>query len=521
MTSMIPLTSLPKKTIISLSCVALSTTLLCSQSPNDPEATPLLKNGERQLFVDDLLVRKKSGVKTVTHPATKLDSPVLQAEKPWEIRSKTGVLDKRVNIYGTVLRDDETGEFKMWYAHTNNILYATSKDGVHWDRPILNIAGENNLTNLKLHSPSIIYDKFEKDPQRRYKAVGCVSLGVDNEKLQRLKDKFELVDWYRDVNHRLYYAAYSADGLRWKMDPEPILLGCDTITLSQDPQTGEYLAFHKRQGDPRVLGIRQVFLSVSKDMENWSEPQPVLVADELDHRAARKLKGGIHAEFYNMSAFPYQGQWLGFATPFLRVETPDSLHHNDVEDERKRSHAGIIDVQLTHSRDGRHWNRSTDRSPAIPLGPHPYDSGSIFGLCNAPVIVGDEMWIYYTAVTTPHGGLPPERELSIARASWRIDGVCSLQAKKAPGTIETHAFRHGGKNLFVNADLKDGRLMVEVLDSNGNAIKGYDKESSLIEKQDGTKLAVKWNDHTELPQTTPIRLKFYLENGDLYSYVVE
>ena len=114
---------------------------------------------------------------------------------------------------------------------------------------------------------------------------------MDDAKLQRLKDKFELVDWYRDKTHRLYYAAYSADGLRWTIDPEPILLGCDTITLSQDPVTGEYLAFHKRQGDPRVVGIRQVFLSVSKDMEHWSEPQPVVVADELDNRAAKKLKG--------------------------------------------------------------------------------------------------------------------------------------------------------------------------------------------------------------------------------------
>ncbi len=59
------------------------------------------------------------------------------------------------------------------------------------------IVGKTNLTNLKLHSPSIILDKFETDPNKRYKAVGCISQGVDEAKLQRLKDKFELVDWYR------------------------------------------------------------------------------------------------------------------------------------------------------------------------------------------------------------------------------------------------------------------------------------------------------------------------------------
>ena len=152
---------------------------------------------------------------------------------------------------------------------------------------------------------------------------------MDEAKLRRLKDKFELVNWYRDKDHRLYYAVWSADGLRRTVNPEPILLGCDTITLSQDPATGEYLAFHKRQGDPRVIGIRQVFLSVGEYLEHWSEPEPVMVADEIDHREARKLKGRIYSEFYNMSAFPYGGQWIGLVTPFRRVEPPSALFGND------------------------------------------------------------------------------------------------------------------------------------------------------------------------------------------------
>jgi hypothetical protein len=157
----------------------------------------------------------------------------------------------------------------------------------------------------------------------------------------------------------------------------------------------------------------------------------------------------------------------------------------------------------------------------IPLGPHSYDAGSIFGLCNSPVIVGDEMWMYYTAVTTPHGGLAPEKQQSIALASWRIDGLASLQAKEKPGTIETYEFVPEGRNLVVNADLKNGRLMVEVLDAAGDAIKGYEKESSLIQGQDSVKLQIKWTNAATLPAGVPIRLKFYLENGDLYSYRID
>lgn len=496
--------------------------IVLSQNVVQRPSPPLLKKGEKQLFVDSVMIRSKQGVTRVVHPATKREHPVLRAEMPWEVRTQDGVIDKRVNIYGTVLRDEKNGAFRMWYADPGSVLYATSKDGIQWERPILKVRGETNETDLILHSPSIIEDKFETDPNKRYKAVGNKGMEKDEAKLQRLKDKFELVDWYRDPTHRLYYAAYSADGLRWTLDPEPILLGCDTITLSQDPVTGEYLAFHKRQGDPRVVGIRHVFLSVSKDMKHWSEPHPVHVADEVDNKATRKLKGGTSSEYYNLSAFPYAGQWLGFVTHFRRVEPPSALFGNDEVNGRKRSATGIIDVQLVTSRDGRHWHRCSDRSPVIPLGPHAYDAGSIFGLCNAPVIVGDEMWMFYTACTTPHGGLAPEKEQSIALATWRIDGLASLRAGEKPGIIETHDFIPEGAQLCVNADVSKGRLMVEVLDSDtGKTLEGHEKEACIIEKQNAVKLPLQWKNNAVIPSGKPVRLRFHLQNGDLFGYLVE
>ena len=511
-----------KGVLISIHCMVVLAGLSFSQTSVRPRPdAPLLRKGETQLFVDSVKIREKYGVTRVVHPAQKLDHPVVKAEMPWEWKEKDGVPDKRVNIYGTVLKDDKGGGFRMWYSDAGHVLYAISKDGVQWERPVLNISGETNQTNLTLHSSSIILDPFEPDPGKKYKAVGCQSRGVDEARLQRLKDKFELVDWYRDKDHRLYYSAYSADGLRWTVNPEPILLGCDTITLSQDPLTGEYLAFHKRQGDPRVVGIRQVFLSISKDMEHWSEPEPVMVADEMDHKAAKKLKGGIYSEFYNLSAFPHAGQSLGFATHFRRIDPPSALFGNDEVNGVKRSNTGIIDVQLVHSRDGRHWHRCSDRSPVIALGPHPYDAGSIFGLCNSPVIVGDEMRIYYTAVTTPHGGVAPDRQQSVAMASWELDRLASLQAGAKPGVVETHEFIPEGRHLFVNADVGKGRLMLEVLDAAGKTLVGYEKENCVIKKQDSVRVPIQWTQAADLPGDAPIRLRFHLESGDLYGYRID
>ncbi len=37
-----------------------------------------------ELFVDDLLIENKRGVKRTLHPGTKLEKPVLTPERPWE-----------------------------------------------------------------------------------------------------------------------------------------------------------------------------------------------------------------------------------------------------------------------------------------------------------------------------------------------------------------------------------------------------------------------------------------------------
>ncbi len=63
--------------------------------------------------------------------------------------------------------------------------------------------------------------------------------------------------------------------------------------------------------------------------------------------------------------------------------------------------------------------------------------------------------------------------------------------------------------------------MVEVLDANGQVIKGYEKEASLIENQDAVKLPIRWTNAEALPSGVPIRLRFHLQSGDLFSYWID
>ena len=473
-----------------------------------------LKKGENQIFVDSEMIARTQNLERKVHPAKKLEHPVLEANMPWEQGDDyNGRKDRRIYVYGTVMHNPNNGEFQMWYNRLKSNCYATSSDGIHWYRPNFGELGENNKINLyHFHSPSIIKDVFETDPEKRYKAVGSVKSSISEEDIQYLKTRFKKYNWYNRSS--AYSAAYSADGINWKLYPHPIILGGDTITLSQDPVTGEYLAFHKNKSNPDDRH-RKVFLSTSKNMQDWTTPELVMEADETDHQRAQLLDGGTHAEIYNMSAFPYGGQWLGLITLFRRTGSPK------IKGPGQSGHDGPIDVQLVHSRDGRNWKHCTDRTPVIGLGPYTYDKGSILGVCNTPVIVGDEMWMYYTAMTTTHGGYLPDKQMSIARAAWRMDGMVSLNAGKTEGIIETSLLKPEGNRLFVNSNVKEDNLRVEVLDSENRILPGLGKEECNIKNESLVKQMVSWGKTVELPKGKPIRLRFYLKDGDLFSYVVE
>ena len=62
---------------------------------------------------------------------------------------------------------------------------------------------------------------------------------------------------------------------------------------------------------------------------------------------------------------------------------------------------------------------------------------------------------------------------------------------------------------------------MEVLDENGNPIPGYTKKECVAwKKVNSTKQAVIWKDAKDLSALSgkTIRLKFYVTNGDLYSF---
>lgn len=470
--------------------------LIVASARGAEKAIPL---GELPLwFVDDGGVEKRTGVYHTVHKAETLDKPVIEPERPWE--------GGRLYIYGSVYADPQSNELRMWYMScstaeqgSDHVLMATSKDGLDWNKPSLGIvefkgSRDNNIV-FDLHSPSVLFDPHEKDPARRYKLLGS----------QKAKGK----------GYRGYDAAFSPDGLHWSYHPKnPALASSDTITLTQNPQTGEYLAYHKRPMAQDQYRRRVVWLSRSADFNTWTEPELVLVPDAQDDAWVKHAPE--RTEIYNLSVFPHAAGFLGLPTMFrVLAEQP----RNTVKPAQSPLD-GPIDVQFVTSIDGRTWQHKLPRDNVIPRGaPGTFDGGAILGVSSTPVHVGDKTWVYYTAINTGHGGTLPTKRLTIGRAQWRRDGFVSLDADPTGGRIETKSLRLAGPTLRVNANAARGELRVALREVDGRSIAGYALDDCQPMKVDSTTWTVKWRDRTAVPTDRPVHVVIELKSTSLYSLV--
>jgi len=116
--------------------------VLCSGADGEPTKI----TSAVQLFIDDYVVDTTEGVRRNVHQWQKhAENPVLRPDKPWEYGGNY------LNAYGSVICDESERIFKAWYwtmkaedskVPTRNIkmmCYATSPDGIHWEKPNVGI----------------------------------------------------------------------------------------------------------------------------------------------------------------------------------------------------------------------------------------------------------------------------------------------------------------------------------------------------------------------------------------------
>ncbi len=468
---------------------------------------PGILTDKPRLFVDLRDVESRENVTRTFHSAQRHGRhPVLEQDAPWE---------KHPGMTGSVIYDPSDELFKCWYmagfydppTHQHVQCLATSRDGIHWERPELGLheapdaqGGTSTQNNIVIpssyhdgqdHWETMLRDPLDADDSRRYKAVGWSSY-----------------DWDGPLSG--IYTAWSPDGIDWSHSPDPIFRhhprpGTDDYPIGDaqafmvDTLRNRYVAF-LRDGHYRSV-------SVSEDFVAWSRP--------------RRFMEGLNDEetLYNNSGFVYGEQYLGILTHFDR-----------------RAHTQTQSLKLIASRDGDTWSRPTMGPAEVTSLVEPGEIGSwdrfqIMLTGAPPIPVGDKLYIYYRGTPRRHNKVVGEFEpridldqrrdyMAIGLATLRLDGFVSIAASYDGGAITTRPLELDGDTLVANATSDYGELRVEVLDESGKPVPHYTEQDCVPVVADDVAAIAEWRDRRSLAelQGRPVRLRFVLRNARLYSY---
>jgi D-alanyl-D-alanine dipeptidase len=439
--------------------------------------------GQKHLLLDSRVVEEVTNARLVLgtpqkHPA----NPLFQADKPWE--------NSMNNLYPNVIWDEEAQLFKLWYkcvladkeviaqmdqpstVHDVGwyLLYATSKDGIRWDKPALGIhkfagSSANNIVARDCPNVGVFKDLHDADPARRYKMVSDVGLGKPQ-------------------------VRFSADGIHWGDAVAATGFGAqngDTHNNALwDERSSKYLWFTKL-----YLGERLVSRFESDDFIHWKNDGLVLRSSLAEGRASQT---------YCMPVFRYGSIYLSYVMMY---------------------HVGsgrTVDCELAWSHDGLQWQRVAPGTPFIPRGAKgSYDSECIYAMAGPPILRDGKLMIFYGGDDFPHTGW--KRHCLPCLATLRPDGFAGYTPMDAtkPAHVLTSTLQLASEPVCITADVSPGgSLRVSALNDKGAELDVAETVSTSV-----TDAVLKWKKGGLKAQTAHFRIElnhavlYAISGGDL------
>lgn len=453
----------------------------------------------RQLFVDDFLIAETTLQREFHRAQPWEGNPVMRPDKRWEMIYQTP--KTAVAFSDGVWWDPQAQLFKMWYraAPFGCTAYATSKDGLKWEKPALDVRPKTNIVMLSTQRDSSVVwlDHHASDPAQRWK--------------------------FFQFNRDCYLGSVhtSADGIHWS---EPVWCGNsgDRTTFFHNPFRQKWVfsirdELFKGPWDYTTKPVRPIgrgrrywegsdFIQAaqwprftSSEAPKPGQPGFWIACDELDSPGIPD--GEMKAELYNLDAAPYESLMLGLFSV---------LHGNAAAGRPK-----VNDIQLGYSRDGFHWDRpSREAFITVSDDVKAWNAGNVQSVGGGCCVVGDRLYFY-------HSGRNAAMDQT-GVAFLRRDGFASMNADAAGAMLTTRPVTFQGRFPFVNVAAEAGELRVEVLDEQGRVIPPFTRENAVPVRSDSTRQRLAWQGADDLSALNgrPVRFRFHLTRGQLFAFWV-
>ena len=469
---------------------------------------PMRIGNEIQFLMDDYMVEDRWKLTRTTAPVAKhLRNPVVVQDQPWE---------DAIGAYPSVLYDEKSRKYRMWYqcfnltnyfAHEGPsyyVGYAESDDGFQWTKPHLEgfpFAGypKTNIVttgrgNRRASAMQVMLNPDQSDPKKRFMMV-------------YVGDKVDM--------------AYSPDGLHWSIVEKPILQYHSDFPnhLLWIPERELWFLYARPSirangTGPLPEGLRhtgrRLALSVSKDLENWTQPRTIVYPDEL-----------VQPDYDNFYVFRRHGLFIALYSQMFQEEGNSEA-----------------DMHVATSRDGIHWQRTWDRKPLVPRGPEGApDHGLVEPGTSPPIDIGAYSLIYY--YMSPAGQAAGTAETGVGVCRMRHDRYIGQQAANQTGYLLTRQFVLEGSKLRINCSSAAGPYQQE---SDGirvaiiaapdfktretnmeKSIPGFTLADSDRIVTDNTSHVVTWKGNSDLSSLKgrAVYLRFQLKKATLYTFQIE
>ena len=482
--------------LISYCLILLFITLLGFKGIDKSVVSEVIQLGsKREIFVDSYLIDKLEGTRIALH-TPRNEGSVLNFDKAWE-GSFSG--------YCTIIKDGEL--FRAYYrgipesgkdGNSREVTcYAESKDGIHWQKPILklhNINGsfENNVILANEAPATHNFSPFldtnpDVNPDQRYKALG----GTDKKGL---------------------IAYVSPDGIHWKkLQNEAVfkkgVFDSQNVAFWSESEA-QYVCYFRtwsEGGFTEYKGFRSVSRTTSRDFINWSEPVAMTFGDTpYEHLYTQQTSSYFRAPHI----------YIAIGARFMpnrKVLTDEQAKKLNVD---PKYFNDCSDAILMSSRGGNRYTRTFMESFIRPgIGLQNWVSRSNYPALNVVQTSPTEMSVFVNedyAQPTAH----------LKRYSLRLDGFTSISAPYKGGEVITKLFTFSGKELEINYSTSAaGEIRVEIQDEHGKPIPGFTMQESQTVIGNEIMRTVSWNgkENVEALASKPVRLRMYMKDADLYS----